>query len=156
MNDPYYNRFPGPGRVPQANPSDGGAGGIGADSLGTQFRDWTVPPILARITGHGTDNAYSWQQVALTDDVGTYDDTPSSLSGTDTAFEANGLTTVVTDTIVELLPNYGTPGYWTFVAPGSSASPPTTCKTVVTDVQCVEGNLVITYDTVRVIDEECP
>ena len=118
MHNPYEERFPQTGRLPLAVPSDGGTGGIGSDGLGTQFRDWSIPPILARITAHSTDNIYSWVQVFLSDDAGTYETLVGGLSGTDTAFEVNGSSTVDADpstgVIVELWPTYGTPGFWSF------------------------------------------
>lgn len=130
-------RYPGPGRPPtatdqarymravdalqQANPSDGGTGGIGVDSGGTQFRDWATNTILAKITGHGTGNAYSWEEVHLVDSTGTFEKLEGGLIGTadvNAAYEVNLRPDVHIGTRVELWPNYGPEPFWTFVFGG--------------------------------------
>lgn len=133
MITPPPNRYPGPGRPPsatdsaryqkttdalqQANPADGGTTGVGIDSSGTQVRDWGVNCILARITSHGVDNAYGFEEVYLVDDTGTIDTLEGGLVGDDVdnpAYEVNGSATVANGTVVELWPNYGPEPFWTF------------------------------------------
>lgn len=130
---PPPSRYPGPGRPPtprdtaryqqatdalqQANPSDGGTTGVGIDSSGTQIRDWSVKSILARITSHGADNAYGFEEVYLVDDTGTIDTLDGGLVGDDVdnpAYEVNDSATVANGTVVELWPNYGPEPFWTF------------------------------------------
>lgn len=133
MINPYYSRYPGSGRIPQGNPSDGGSGGFGVDTLGTQFRDWSSPPILARITEHGTDNAYGYEQVIAIDDaagVAVLEGGIQSDATTTPAYEVNGRTDVAVGTVVVLYPLYGPYVGWSFVTPVSGGNPPTTCITV--------------------------
>lgn len=113
---PYRTPF-----LPQANPSEGGTGGIGADMQGTQFRDWSLPKILARITGHGTNNAYSFTQVQADTTAAGWSNFDGAISGNTTttaAYEANGRTDVATGTIVEMTPTYGSFNGYTFLMPG--------------------------------------
>ncbi len=107
----------------QGNPADGGTGGIGVDSGGTQFRDWRSDSILARITGHGADNAYSWEEVF--NNAGTIETVEGGLFGDDTdnpAYEVNDDSTVADGTVVELWPNYGPEPTWSFVVGGGGGT----------------------------------
>lgn len=140
MINPPDRRYPGPGRPPtatdqgrymrsvdalqQGQGADGGTGGVGIDSQGTQFRDWGAYPILARIDGNAGDNAYGFVEVYI-DDTGNPQDTPNGLTsdGTDIpAYEVNDNEDVEDDTIVELWPNYSLPGSLTFTTGSGSAT----------------------------------
>lgn len=159
MINPYEGRFPGSGVIPQANPSDGGAGGIGSDSLGTQFRDWTRAPILAQIQTHGTNNAYAFRQMYV-NASGTVTSQPNGITGTAAttglpAYEVNGITTVDSGTVVQLWPFHGQYPGWSFVSPGGTANIATTCKTVMTGVTCSGTNLIGTFEVIRIFAETC-
>lgn len=156
--NPYENKYPGAGRLPQANPSDGGNAGIGSDSLGTQLRDWTLSPILAQIQTHGSNNAYSFREMFLTS-AGTRTPVTNGITGSATsspAYEVNGITSVNSGTIVQLWPFHGEYPGWGFVSPGGVASVATTCTTVVLSAVCTSGVLTVTTDMIRVVIGTCP
>jgi hypothetical protein len=158
--NPYANKYPGAGAMPQGNPSDGGSGGIGSDSLGTQFRDWSLNPILAQIQTHGTSNAYAFREMFVTT-AGTITAVTNGITGTAAttggpAFEVNGLTTVNSGTVVQLWPYHGEYSGWSFVNPGGAAAVATTCRTVAVAVTCSGTSLEVTYDLIRVVDSTCP
>lgn len=155
--NPYGGRYPGAGRIPQANPSEGGQGGIGSDSLGTQLRDWTSAPILAQILTHGSNAAYNFREVYITS-AGTVTARTNGITGsasTNAAYEVNGVTSVNSGTIVELWPQYATPPAWGFVAPGGAANVATTCKTAVVTAYCTSGMLTVVTEQFRVVDVTC-
>lgn len=155
--NPYESKYPGAGKIPQANPSDGGAAGIGSDSLGTQVRDWSIAPILAQIQTHGSGASYSFREMFITS-VGTVSVRTNGIVGSaasSPAIEVNGVTSVNSGTVVQLWPFHGAYPTWSFVSPGGSANIATTCRTVAISVQCVSGNLMVTYDVVRVVAEAC-
>jgi hypothetical protein len=109
----------------QAQGADRGTAGMGVDSGGMQLRDWASYPILARINGHVLDNSYGFVEVYIDGTTGLPVDTPGGLESLGIAipaYEANGVDTVADDTIVELWPNYSTPGSLTFVVSGGASN----------------------------------
>lgn len=166
--NPYANKYPGAGPLPQANPSDGGSIGIGSDMTGTQLRDWSPARYMARVanmvastaTGYLRPGQYGFTAI-FANTNGSSQDVPNGFSTDGTtcpAFEMNGLTSVPPGTVVEMWSQYSTYPAWAFVSPTaiSGATVSTTCKTVVTAVTCSSGSLMVTYDIVRVVDVACP
>jgi len=133
--------------------SQNGYNTVSISPEGVAVRNYATERVLGKITGHGTGNRYSFVQVIQTDQTGTVAVLDGGVSGSTTdmsAYEMNGLTTVPTNAIVELVPTWGAnPGYG-FVYGGTSTSATGSLAEAAVHVTANLGTTPATYTVKRV------
>ena len=91
-----------------------GANTVSVNQDGISARNYTPQRIAARITGHGTGNLYSFEQVLITASSGTVSTLTGGSTGSTTVFaaiELNGRTDVPTGAIVDMIADAGPYGF---------------------------------------------
>jgi len=104
--------------------SANGGNTVSVNQDGISARNYTPQRIVARITGHGTGNLYSFEQVLITASSGTVSTLTGGSTGSTTVFaaiELNGRTDVPTGAIVDMIADAGPYGF-SFIYNGGNTS----------------------------------